>query len=785
MISFALSLFIWIGGTAVYISTDSSSSWLHHPYYEFRVWILMVSLLFNIFLIYFVQVLAISNLVWTISVAFGVVPICSLLVVDNYVQTQLQKKHITIADSEVLNIELFDSISDQGVAEKNTRKISRILANLIRTSRWKLINQSLRVDPFKRQREIFEILEACDRNQLNYILMKVNLPQLFSYGLYFCQSKNTNTLDYIINKRDADLSTTVRASVIHALMRTRTLSFSKVQTDWALQSFSGCFGEDLTVLKNLLDSSGDYNNLMKLVYVDIKDESDRNHILRHICNQAREIVELDKLEDRKRVKILSDIDDTLYSSGGSFPAGADDRLPKHVVYPGVLQLFEEIDIFTRSLGNSLDTDKRESMKVFSEQMNFSYNNNFEDDGIGLERDIQELLEETKSKEYLSEELELYLKHRRNKNTTNIETESLTTFDGLEVIQSPPSLDSTNKTNFGIKVTLKVPWRPGGGEHYFICDKNMGLDSLQQKIQNEFGLPPWKQQLTLEPVLEEKSRLDWKHGNLAFLSARPNVYKDISEEQSYKIFQSLMKKNLLHTTPTMLTGSLSSGMRAMILRVRDKSLAAVFKVYDILKKFLRRNKEIIDDESMALVEKSTNEIRNDNWRAVGNTKVDRFKKYSLLYPEYRFVFFGDDGQGDLYAAEELLKYFKKFQKKSNYNRLMYSFFHRVSHKGKKSAVFTSLKNPSPEAWKKLGISFFDTYIGAAVLCHDVGLISAMGLWRVAGRAREEMLTILEEYPDFDFVLIVNQLNDDIFRANEVLSKYGIMEQVEAINLKEFP
>jgi hypothetical protein len=45
-------------------------------------------------------------------------------------------------------------------------------------------------------------------------------------------------------------------------------------------------------------------------------------------------------------KILSDVDDTLFSSGGKYPAGIDDRYPAHCLYPGVLEFFKELDIGT-------------------------------------------------------------------------------------------------------------------------------------------------------------------------------------------------------------------------------------------------------------------------------------------------------------------------------------------------------------------------------------------------------------------------------------------------------
>ena len=43
------------------------------------------------------------------------------------------------------------------------------------------------------------------------------------------------------------------------------------------------------------------------------------------------------------LKVLSDVDDTLYSSGGKFPAGADEEYPKHQLYPGCLKFFKYLD----------------------------------------------------------------------------------------------------------------------------------------------------------------------------------------------------------------------------------------------------------------------------------------------------------------------------------------------------------------------------------------------------------------------------------------------------------
>ena len=45
----------------------------------------------------------------------------------------------------------------------------------------------------------------------------------------------------------------------------------------------------------------------------------------------------------KLVQVVSDIDDTLMSSGGHFPAGRDTRYPQKCVYPGVLSFYKGLD----------------------------------------------------------------------------------------------------------------------------------------------------------------------------------------------------------------------------------------------------------------------------------------------------------------------------------------------------------------------------------------------------------------------------------------------------------
>ena len=204
------------------------------------------------------------------------------------------------------------------------------------------------------------------------------------------------------------ISTASKALIVDGLQKMGTaLRFSVVLSSQLLTVIKSCNGEEMTALKNLIDLGGDYQNLYKLVYYDVRLDV-KEKILLHISQQATLVVAARR--DRKRfeasggsaiplddqsfapaakvlreseangrnsparpiassfcgvfgseedeshrrtiekvldgsvgLKVLSDIDDTLYSSGGHFPAGVDREFPKHMIYPGCLQFFKALD----------------------------------------------------------------------------------------------------------------------------------------------------------------------------------------------------------------------------------------------------------------------------------------------------------------------------------------------------------------------------------------------------------------------------------------------------------
>ncbi len=132
--------------------------------------------------------------------------------------------------------------------------------------------------------------------------------------------------------RLGDLKVPARAAIARALQRGRTCDADEQALVRILLETRG---KDLTALKNALNEAGDHRDLQKLVWVDIDDAQRRHTLLAHFAREAVPTGE---------VKVLSDIDDTLYENW------KDTRYPPKTVYPGVVQFYAELDAGPRGEG---------------------------------------------------------------------------------------------------------------------------------------------------------------------------------------------------------------------------------------------------------------------------------------------------------------------------------------------------------------------------------------------------------------------------------------------------
>ena len=325
-----------------------------------------------------------------------------------------------------------------------------------------------------KEREIITVFEECDARALNYLIGHVKLGLLFykiKDHFNFHGKHRTELIHLLAVERLAILTVMSRVILLHSLQLLKLRANPKAEY-WVHHIILHTHQDDLSELKTLTDAKGDYFCMNKLIYDDIRSESIRQDILHHIRREAAVQQTHWQMGTRRRPsmrpvmtwrKVLSDVDDTLYCSGGMYPAGIDKRYPKKTVYPGALAFYRELDLGTQ------------------------------------------------------------------------------------------------------------------------------------------GPEEWE---------------DDRVGNLVFLSARPHVYKDMSEKHTLTKFEKLRVRGHdgrkgMHTTPSLLAGDLASGSQYIV---------------------------------------------SNDFEPLARKKFDNFRRYVNLYPEYQHVFVCDNGQGDVRAGEMMFDSF---------------------------------------------------------------------------------------------------------------------------------
>jgi len=145
----------------------------------------------------------------------------------------------------------------------------------------------------------------------------------------------------------------------------------------------------------------------------------------------------------------------------------------------------------------------------------------------------------------------------------------------------------------------------------------------------------------------------RYGNLIFISARPEV----TRQQITARFDYYFQTGVIHTKPMILYGNMKS-MTGVPLK---------------------------------------------NFNEIAKKKFKNFKKYVKLYPEYDFIFVGDNGQADALVGELMLQ--------SKYSKHIKGVF---IQKVKSRKIFGEKLESSTE-WKQ--IYFFDNYVDAATRAYQ--------------------------------------------------------------------
>jgi len=249
----------------------------------------------------------------------------------------------------------------------DTVEIVAVCAALVHFAR-RLLLLGARVESLNELLE--EVVRERRKPYLTYILATVSVATLMEVSKSMLWLLTEQAL------HDDLLDTTSKAILIDALQKAGLRSTKRQMA--IMRLITSTAGTDLIKLKNLIDGRGGYHNLYKLVYQDIVNRAVREKVLRHLQSQADAVQRSPSF--RRGIKILSDMDDTLFCSGGHFPAGCDRRFPKGVVYPGCLTLFRVLD-------KTFDAQKPSCNIVFLSARPHVYGSWMEEKSYRLFRDL--------------------------------------------------------------------------------------------------------------------------------------------------------------------------------------------------------------------------------------------------------------------------------------------------------------------------------------------------------------------------------------------------------------
>ncbi len=121
-------------------------------------------------------------------------------------------------------------------------------------------------------------------------------------------------------------------------------------------------------------------------------------------------------------------------------------------------------------------------------------------------------------------------------------------------------------------------------------------------------------------------------------------------------------------------------------------------------------------------------------AIAEAKVANLDSYLSLFPERRFVFVGDSGQGDAAAGLEMRRRYP--------DRVPAVFIHDVVNREKDIPLLSRRERARMAA---RGVFVFDTYLGAGLMAYELGLVELEALRRIAASATEELAALVFEDP----------------------------------------
>ncbi len=156
-----------------------------------------------------------------------------------------------------------------------------------------------------------------------------------------------------------------------------------------------------------------------------------------------------------------------------------------------------------------------------------------------------------------------------------------------------------------------------------------------------------------------------------------------------------------------------------------------RAVDKIEPFLPKNKYTTRSSSA-----SVNDISN-LFKLFGNTKFERFKQYLSIFPEYKIIFIGDNGQGDVLAGMQMLNYMKTL----NLDDRCHVFIHKVSENGRNFKQVPEETNNKPER-----LNFFKNYYELSLKFEQLGIFDENDVKQI----KQSIVTKLKTSPYRQFI-----------------------------------
>jgi hypothetical protein len=574
------------------------------------------------------------------------------------------------------------------------------------------------------QRGLHRVLASASDRELNYILCAVNVAAVVEVAQHA-------TMELLVGQRMGALTTVARAALADGLQKLG-LRYRPRRQAWVRDVMVATTGLDLTHFKAYMDDGGDYHTMYKLMYNDLQGPV-QAEVLAHIRAQGAAVRE--ELLRRgpgappgAALKVLSDIDDTVFSSGGGFPAGVDTRYPRRAArlrrlrqharasggscvslahhrpapcrrrkcyYPGALALYAAIDrCFARKYAAHLHGMAKGHPEMEMEEEDDDEGGGGGGGGGGGRGACSRSPSPPRAPRGAAARLPRpfsfsFLSHKPQAGA------ALQCPGGALALGSSPPLRSLLGD---IMTPRDLAAYPEGASPRAAA---------------------WAEARAAAPP----SAHHQEGSNLVFLSARPESYKGLTESESYrKYFQPLVLRGDLDTSPTMLLGSLDSGPRALVRLLTGRA------------RWLPPDDPNPKTAAAAL------------YQTLAAKKLSRFREYAAIFPEAAFVYVGDNGQGDVLCAEILYSSARQAAAPRP-SQLLASFIHRVAPLGATLSMLRSSKAGKPEwlaAWRQRSIYFHRSHVGMAVQAHSMGLIDDEALQHVAAAAALDFRRVAGRY-----------------------------------------